>query len=144
MLRQLTEVQCRLETDLGALRAKVDDLLGWARESNGKIDLIESRRRMVEEVQSRTNGIVHTLQDLDLKLELLDEQRAAVDHVGEKLARLDFTLQEAHNTLRALQREREVAERIEQGIKALRATRSSAPASQYSTNAVAQGGVPPA
>ena len=144
MLRQLTDVQCRLETDLGALRAKVDDLLGWARESNGKIELIESRRRMVEEVQSRTNGIVHTLQDLDLKLELLDEQRAAVDHVGDKLARLDFTLQEAHNTLRALQREREVAERIEQGIKALRATRSSAPASQYSTNAVAQGGVPPA
>ena len=143
LLTQVTDVQQRLEADLGTLRSTLDDLLARMQDTDGKIELIESRRRMVEEVQSRANSIVHAMKDLDLKLELLGEQRAVVDHVGEKLARLDFTLQEAHNTLRALQREREVAERIEQGIKALRTARGSE-ASQYSTNALPQGGVPPA
>ena len=144
LLAQVTDVQRRLEVDLGPLRAKLDELLARARDTDSQIDQIESRRRMVDEVQARANGIVHALKDLDLKLELLGEQRAVVEHVGDKLARLDFTLQEAHSTLRALQREREVAERIEQGLKALRATRSGASASQYSTNALPQGTVPPA
>ena len=113
-------------SDVSELRAKVEDLLGRLSETDDKIELIESRRKMVEEVQSRANSITHMLEDIQVNLEMLGEQRAVVDHVGEKLARLDFTLQEAHNTLRALQREREVAERIEQGIKALRTTRSGA------------------
>ncbi len=102
------------------LRAKIEDLLARAGDAHGKIEVIESRRQTVEEVQSRANAITHMLADINLNLEMLSEQRAVVDHVGEQLARLDFTVQEAQNTLRALQREREVAERVEQGIKALR------------------------
>ena len=83
---------------------------------------IESRRKMVEEVQTRANAITNLLDDINVNLEMLGEQRAVIDHVGEKMARLDFMVQEAQNTLRALQREREVAERIEQGIKSLRAS----------------------
>ncbi len=108
-------------SDVTDLRAKIDDLLGRVEDTDGKIALIESRRKTVEEVQSRANTITHMLGDINVNLEMLSEQRAVIDHVGEKLARLDFTVQEAQNTLRALQREREVAERIEQGIKALRA-----------------------
>jgi len=107
--------------DIAALRDKVDGLLGRLDDTDGKIVAIESRRKVVEEVQARAEGITHMLDDIHLNLEMLGEQRAVVDDVGEKLARLEFTVQEAHNTLRALQRERELAERIEQGIKALRA-----------------------
>jgi chromosome segregation ATPase len=103
------------------LRAKVEDLLGRVNDTDSKIANIESRRKMVEEVQTRANAITNLLDDINVNLEMLGEQRAVIDHVGEKLARLDFMVQEAQNTLRALQREREVAERIEQGIKSLRA-----------------------
>ena len=102
------------------LRGKVEDLLGRVSDTDTKIADIESRRKMVEEVQTRANAITNLLDDINVNLEMLGEQRAVIDHVGEKLARLDFMVQEAQNTLRALQREREVAERIEQGIKALR------------------------
>ena len=81
---------------------------------------------MVEDVQTRANGIANLLDDINVNLEMLVEQRAVIDHVGERLARLDFMVQEAQNTLRALQREREVAERIEQGIKSLRANAGGA------------------
>ena len=103
------------------LRGKVEDLLGRVSDTDTKIADIESRRKMVEEVQTRANAITNLLDDINVNLEMLGEQRAVIDHVGEKLARLDFMVQEAQNTLRALQREREVAERIEQGIKSLRA-----------------------
>ena len=92
-------------------------------DTDGKIAAIESRRQLVDDVQSRADSIKHLLDDIHVNLEMLSGQRAVIDDVGEKLARLDFTVQEAHNTLRALQRERELAERIEQGIKALRARR---------------------
>lgn len=104
------------------LRAKVEDLLGRVEDTDVKIVAIDARRKMVEEVQMRANAITNLLDDINVNLEMLGEQRAVIDHVGEKLARLDFMVQEAQNTLRALQREREVAERIEQGIKALRAS----------------------
>ena len=99
-------------------------LLGIVSDTDTKIAAIESRRKMVEEVQTRANAITNLLDDINVNLEMLGEQRAVIDHVGEKLARLDFMVQEAQNTLRALQREREVAERIEQGIKSLRASSS--------------------
>ena len=108
-------------SDVTDLRAKVEDLLGRVSDTDTKIAQIESRRKMVEEVQTRANAITNLLDDINVNLEMLGEQRAVIDHVGEKIARLDFMVQEAQNTLRALQREREVAERIEQGIKALRA-----------------------
>jgi DNA repair exonuclease SbcCD ATPase subunit len=113
--------------DVTDLRAKVEDLLGRVADTDGKIAMIESRRKVVEEVQSRAGTITNMLGDIHVNLEMLSEQRAVIDHVGEKLARLDFTVQEAQNTLHALQREREVAERIEQGIKALRARGASQP-----------------
>jgi chromosome segregation ATPase len=115
--------------EVTALRAKVEDLLGRLEETDGKIALIELRRKTVEEVQSRASTITSMLGDINVNLEMLGEQRAVIDHVGEQLARLDYTVQEAQNTLRALQREREVAERIEQGIKALRTRSTGAPAS---------------
>jgi chromosome segregation ATPase len=109
-------------TDVADLRVKVEDLLGRVSDTDSKIAAIESRRKMVEDVQTRANAITNLLDDINVNLEMLGEQRAVIDHVGEKLARLDFMVQEAQNTLRALQREREVAERIEQGIKSLRAS----------------------
>ncbi len=109
-------------TEVSNLRAKVEDLLGRVEDTDVKIVAIDERRKMVEEVQTRANAITNLLDDINVNLEMLGEQRAVIDHVGEKLARLDFMVQEAQNTLRALQREREVAERIEQGIKALRAS----------------------
>jgi hypothetical protein len=115
------EIALQHESDVAAFRAKVESLLGRVEETDGKIALIESRRKLVESVHARAAGITHMLDDIDLNLEMLGEQRAVIDEVGEKLARLDFTVREAHNTLRTLQRERELAERIEQSIKALRA-----------------------
>src|SRR5207237_5287835 len=82
---------------------------------------IDARRKVVDEVQTKTSAIVHLLDDVRINLETLGEQKAVVDHVAEKVAQLEFTLQEARNTLRTLQHERELAERIEQGIKQLRA-----------------------
>ncbi len=108
-------------SDVSDLRAKLEELGSRALDTDAKISNIETRRKAVEEVQSRATAITHMLGDINMNLEMLSEQRAVIDDVGEKLARLDFTVQEAQNTLRALQREREVAERIEQGIKALRA-----------------------
>ena len=108
--------------DVTDLRAKVEDLLGRVDDTDTKIMAIESRRKMVEEVQTRANAITNLLDDINVNLEMLGEQRAVIDHVGEKIARLEFIVQEAQNTLRALEREREVAERIEQGIKSLRAS----------------------
>ena len=74
-------------------------------------------------MQTKTNAIVHLLDDVRINLETLGEQKAVVDHVAEKVAQLEFMLQEARNTLRTLQHERELAERIEQGIKQLRSAR---------------------
>ena len=86
-----------------------------------KIALIEARKKLVDEVEAKTNMIVNLLSDVRINLETLSEQKALVDHVAEKVVRLDFVVQEAQNTLQTLQRERELAERIEQGIRQLRA-----------------------
>ena len=72
-------------------------------------------------MQTKTNAIVHLLDDVRINLETLGEQKAVIDHVAEKVAQLEYMLQEARNTLRTLQHERELAERIEQSIKQLRA-----------------------
>lgn len=95
-----------------------------------KIAAIESRRRLVEEVQSRADAIAHLAADMQLHMELLNEQRSVTDHVGEHLAKLDFTVREAQSTLRALQREREVGERVSQGLRALRSRSSGEPSTQ--------------
>jgi hypothetical protein len=109
-----------LEADLDAQMARLEERLTAIGKLEDRVGQIESRRKMVEEVQARANGIVNLLNDINANLEAVSEQRAVVEQVGDRLAQLDYTLQEAHNMLRALQREREVAERIEQGLKALR------------------------
>jgi NAD-specific glutamate dehydrogenase len=102
-------------------RFRVDELLSRIGETDERIVAIDSRRKIVDEVQQKANTIVHLLDDVRINLETLGEQKAVIDHVAEKSAQLEFMLQEARNTLRTLQHERELAERIEQGIKKLRA-----------------------
>ena len=106
--------------EIAALTANVDELLSRIAETDERMAAIDARRRVVDEVQTKANAIVHLLDDVRVNLETLSEQKAVVDHVSEKVTKLEFTLQEARNTLRTLQHERELAERIEKGIKQLR------------------------
>ena len=105
---------------MAALKNQVDLLLSRIAETDERIVAIDARRKLVDEVQTKANAIVHLLDDVRINLETLGEQKAVIDHVAEKVAQLEFMLQEARNTLRTLQHERELAERIEQGIKQLR------------------------
>jgi len=98
----------------------VDELLSRIRETDERIVSIDSRRKIVDEVQTKANAIAHLLDDVRINLETLGEQKAVIDHVAEKAGQLEFMVQEARNTLTRLQHEREIAERIEQGIKKLR------------------------
>lgn len=107
--------------DVAALKTAVDEVLSNIGQTAEKIALIEARKKLVDEVEAKTNMIVNLLSDVRINLETLSEQKALVDHVAEKVVRLDFVVQEAQNTLQTLQRERELAERIEQGIRQLRA-----------------------
>ena len=106
--------------EVTTLRNQVDLLLSRISETDERIVAIDAKRKLVDEVQTKANAIVHVLDDVRVNLETLGEQKAVVDHVAEKVAQLEFMLQEARNTLRTLQQERELAERIEQGIKQLR------------------------
>ena len=102
------------------LRKRVDVALKGVGETEERIAVIEARKKLVDEVQLKTNAIVNVLDDVRVNLEMLSEQRAVVDHVVESMARLNETVQSAQATLKALQTERELAERIERGIKLLR------------------------
>ena len=106
--------------EVATLKNQVDILLSRLAETDERIVAIEAKRKMVDEVQTKANAIVHVLDDVRINLETLGEQKAVIDHVAEKVAQLEFMLQEARNTLRTLQHERELAERIEIGIKQLR------------------------
>ena len=103
-----------------ALRAQLDAALKSVGETEERMAVIETRKKLVDAVQLKTNVIVHVLEDVRVNLELLSEQRAVVDHVVESMARVDDTVHSAQATLKALQTERELAERIERGIKLLR------------------------
>ena len=107
--------------DVAALKSRVDELLSLIGQTDERIAVIDTRRKLVDEVQNKANAIVHLLEDVRINLETLGEQKAVIDHVSEKVAQLEFMLQEARNTLRTLQHERQIAERIEQNIKQLRA-----------------------
>ena len=61
---------------------------------------IESRKRLVDEVQLKTNVIANMLEDVRLNLETLGEQKAVVDHVMDSFTRLSEMVQEAQTTLR--------------------------------------------
>ena len=118
--------------EVATLKSQVDLLLSRIAETDDRIVAIDAKRKLVDEVQTKANAIVHVLDDVRINLETLGEQKAVVDHVAEKVAQLEFTLQEARNMLRMLQHERELAERIEQGIKQLRSKTSSTDESKRS------------
>ena len=99
----------------------LDDLLSRIAETDDRIAVIDSRRKLVDEVQNKANAIAHLLEDVRINMESLGERKAVVEHTAERVAQLEFMLQEARTTIRTLQHEREVAERIEQNIKQLRA-----------------------
>ena len=81
---------------------------------------IESRKKLVDEVQLKTNVIANMLEDVRLNLETLGEQKARHgSRDGRTSTGSSEMVQEAQTTLRSLQTERELAERIERGIKQL-------------------------
>ena len=106
--------------EVATLKNQVDLLLSRIAETDERIVAIDAKRKLVDEVETKANAIVHVLDDVRINLETLGEKKAVIDHVAEKVAQLEFMLQEARQTLRTLQHERELAERIEQSIKQLR------------------------
>jgi t-SNARE complex subunit (syntaxin) len=111
-------VEHRGEVD--ALRTRVEEALRGIGETEGRIEVVETRRKVVDDVHRKTNVIVHLLEDVRVNLEMVSEQKAVLDHVVENVATLDETLRAAQSTQRSLRVERELAERIERGIKSLR------------------------
>ncbi len=103
-----------------ALRARVEEALKGIAETEERIGVIDARRKVVDDVQRKTNVIVNVLEDVRVNLEMVSEQKAVVDHVVENIATLDETLRASQATLKTLRVERELAERIERGIKSLR------------------------
>ena len=81
--------------EVAALKISVDELLSRIAETDERIVVIDARRKLVDEVQTKANAIVHLLDDVRINLETLGEQKAVVDHVAEKVAQLEFMLQEA-------------------------------------------------
>ena len=106
--------------DVDALRARVDEALTGIAETEERIGVIEARRKVVDDVQRKTNVIVNVLEDVRLNLEMVSEQKAMIEHVVDHVATLDQTLHAAQATMKTLRIERELAERIERGIKSLR------------------------
>ena len=106
--------------DVAALRASVDKALKSIDETEAQIAFIEARKKIVDEVQLKTNVTSNMLVDVRVNLEAVSEQKSVIDHVVDSLSRLNGMAQGAQATLRALQTERELAERIERGIKQLR------------------------
>jgi len=111
---------------IAALKVRVDDLLSRIAETDDRIVAIDSRRKVVDEVQAKANAIAHLLNDVRINLETLGEQKTVIDHVAEKAGQLELMVQDARNTIRTLQHERELAQRIEQGITKLRAQTAGA------------------
>ena len=103
----------------------MDEVLSIVGETEIRLAAIESRKKLVDEVQLKANVITNMLEDVRLNLETLGEQKAVVDHVMDNFTRLTEKVQEAQTTMRSLQTERELAERIERGIKTLRKTASA-------------------
>ena len=85
--------------EVATLKGQVDLLLSRIGETDERIVAIDAKRKLVDEVQTKANAIVHVLDDVRINLETMGEQKAVIDHVAEKVAQLEFTLQEARNTL---------------------------------------------
>jgi chromosome segregation ATPase len=117
-LMQVDEIAKRTTSAPSSGAAVKEELLG---ETDEKLALMKTRKKLVDEVESKSKMIVNLLDDVRVNLEALGEQKALVDHVTEKTAKADFVLQEAQNTLRSLHQDRELAERMERSIRQLRA-----------------------
>ena len=102
-------------------------------ETEERIAVIESRRKVVDDVQRKTDVIVNVLEDVRVNLEMVSEHKVMIDHEVENVATLDVTLREAQATLKRLRIERELAERIERGIKSLRSKTGAGGASVQHT-----------
>ena len=93
-----------------AIKNSIDKVLAQIGETDEKLSVIMGRKRLVDEVEAKTQMITNLLADVHVNLEALGEQKSLVDHLSEKLARFDFMTQEAQ-TLSTLSG-RELAERL--------------------------------
>jgi chromosome segregation ATPase len=103
------------------LREQLDGLLAAIAETETRIAAIDGRRKVVDEVQLKTNAIVNMLEDVRLNMDTLGEHKTIMEQAMGDFARLTELVQESQTTLRALKAERELAGRIERGTKRLRA-----------------------
>jgi DNA repair exonuclease SbcCD ATPase subunit len=108
-------------TEMVTLRDKLDGLLGAIADTETRIAAIDGRRKVVDEVQLKTNVIVNMLEDVRLNMDTLGEHKTIMEQAMADFTRLTELVQESQNTLRALKAERELAGRIEHGTKRLRA-----------------------
>ncbi len=74
-------------TQVDALGAQFEAALKSVGKTEERMAVIEGRKKLVDEVQLKTNLIVNVLEDVRVNLEMLTEQRAVVDHVVESMAR---------------------------------------------------------
>jgi len=107
--------------EMVTLREQLDGLLAAIAETETRIAAIDGRRKVVDEVQLKTNAIVNMLEDVRLNMDTLGEHKTIMEQAMGDFARLTELVQESQTTLRALKAERELAGRIERGTKRLRA-----------------------
>src|SRR4051812_21208331 len=107
--------------EMVTLRDKLDGLLATIAETETRIAAIDGRRKVVDEVQLKTNVIVNMLEDVRLNMDTIGEHKTIMEQAMADVARLTELVQESQTTLRALKAERELAGRIERGTKRLRA-----------------------
>ena len=79
--------------DVAALKNSVDEVLSHIGQTEEKMSTILSRKKMVDEIEVKTQMITNLLADVRVNLETLGEHKSQVDHLSEKLARLDFMTQ---------------------------------------------------
>ena len=103
--------------EMVTLRDKLDGLLGAIAETETRIAAIDGRRKVVDEVQLKTNVIVNMLEDVRLNMDTLGEHKTIMEQAMADFTRLTELVQESQTTLRALKAERELAGRIERGTK---------------------------
>jgi len=107
--------------EMVTLRDKLDGLLATIAETETRIAAIDGRRKVVDEVQVKTNVIVNMLEDVRLNMDTLGEHKTIMEQAMGDFTRLTELVQESQTTLRALKAERELAGKIERGTKRLRA-----------------------
>jgi len=117
--------------EIVTLREKLDGLLETIAETETRIAAIDGRRKVVDEVQIKTNVIVNMLDDVRLNIDTLGEHKTIMEHAMADFTRLTELVQESQTTLRALKAERELAGRIERGTKRLRAKTSAEEAKKF-------------